>query len=167
MLTFLLVGLVGGLIIWLAEERKSLWDFIGGFFAVGTFVGVFAFMIATVIFSETCSREEGNHKQYELVQMNLGNNIKGDFFLGCGSIGQSSDYYAYTKNSNGEISLSSYSIHRTKIVYTKGAPKLESYELVPVNKDIWLWAKPIKTDRYFRFYVPEGSIYNGIDINLK
>jgi hypothetical protein len=105
------------------------------------------------------------------------NNISGVFFLGCGAITSNNDiktyYYFYTENNDGEIRLRKVDYSDVVIHETKDTPKAmlrcsssknccQTYQLVNINNK-----EEICYDPEWHLYIPENSIINNYNVNLK
>jgi hypothetical protein len=95
----------------------------------------------------------------EQIQLKSNNVMSGTFFLGCGNINsnEQSEYYFYT-NSNGAINLRRVYYKYVTIYYTKEKPKAIYKE----NSGCCDSFQPI-----WEVYIPEGSIVNNYDVNIK
>ena len=95
---------------------------------------------------------------YNIEQIKLNTSgIYGDFFLGCGTISNETLYYFYT-NENGAIRLKKVSYNYVTIYYTKEQPKV-----------IYTRTSNACSGYNYKWdiYIPEGSIVNNYDVNIK
>ena len=131
----------------------------------------------------------------EVVALNLDNSKEGNFFLGCGSIGDESYYVFYTKDCDGNINLQKVRFDEITLRYCTDdeTPKVEEY--AAVSQKI-LTSKPTFWNNTFReyflyknynvgdvvsetsatmfdndvvktiVYIPENSIQNNYDVSL-
>jgi hypothetical protein len=163
----ILIGAVIGAILGfiLGDEDKGQCSFGAG--VAGLMLGFFVCFMGGLFFIDSGYKtKEVNKTELELVQIKLDKTVSGSFFLGCGGVGSHAEYYAYTKNSADEIQLDSYSIYRSKIVYTEDAPKIQIYDLKPVT----VWSKFFfisSSEGHYRFFIPEDSIISSYDVNIK
>jgi hypothetical protein len=131
------------------------------------------------IFLMGCSRIYVD-QTYDLVQIGLGSNssINGTFFLGCGSVsgGTETHYYFYTKNDKGAISLRRIYYSRVTIYYTKDNPKAIFHFTTTTEHEYKGMEKEDANELMSNYgswhytwdiYIPEGSIINNYNVNIK
>lgn len=120
---------------------------------------------------------KGLDKEFTLEQISLGTNysISSNFFLGCGSInGDSEFYYYFYTNDNGTINLRKVFYNNVNIHYTKDKPKASfSASGCSGGTDLSNYKNDIKRASSYScgytwdIYIPEGSIVNNYDVNIK
>lgn len=97
--------------------------------------------------------------EYELLSLYNDSKVKGNFFLGCGSLDGKEYYFGFIKEQNGMIHRLQLPTYRTYIVESEGSPKLvikiSEYTVIrdsfPHNLR-WLTS----TNKYL--YIPKGTI---------
>ena len=139
-----------------------IWGGVFGGFMVGTFV----LALISAILSLPC--KEVLKEEYELHAIVDNSEITGNFFLGCGSIGEDK-YYSYIIETERGKTVKTLKIEECNDIYFKDTvetPMLKYYE-PEFEKDWWYWfAFPIE-DNYWVFHIPEGSIIEDYEIDLK
>tara|TARA_R110000782_G_C14630275_1_gene394341 strand:+ start:43 stop:546 length:504 start_codon:yes stop_codon:yes gene_type:complete len=164
MITIILLGIIGAIIGgrgWYKDFGLEVEVFMFGFFGLmfGCFIG---FITAIALPTEVLKEDSPNIK--ELVSLQDGSSVSGNFFLGCGSINGSMKYTYYYEVEKDLFKMGRTDYDRVLIKYDS-IPRLETFRYV--QTDYWLnWFSidlgQIKPQ--YIFHVPKGTIKN--DYNL-
>ena len=115
------------------------------------------FLILIVLLFVGCGSEL-EIKEYDLVQLKMGNTISGSFFLGTGSVDGSLTHYYYEKDEQGRIRFKkAHPWYDVYIVEDGGC--FVRYRKLESN-----WSSSI---REIEFHIPKGSILYDINPNIK
>lgn len=138
---------------------------LGGVFG-GFMIGGITLIFTSAILSLPC--KEVLKEEYELHAIVDNSEITGDFFLGCGSIGEDK-YYSYIIETERGKTVETLKIEECNDIYFKDTvetPMLKYYES-EFEKDWWYWFAFPTEDNYWVFHIPEGSIIEDYEIDLK
>ena len=100
---------------------------------------------------------------YQLKQLALDSNVKGNFFLGIGTVDEEKSFIYYRESGKTYV-IDSVPVESTTIIEDSSTPRVE---VIDEMVDTWIapeWFGPWDT-RYI-IHVPEGSITTGVNINL-
>jgi len=164
MLTILISMIFFPLLFMILSKFKNIGECVLG----GVFVGLIIGFVSAGTVQATIKERWVNKYIYELKQLQLDRTWSGTFFLGCGSIGEDDYYYFYCKYPSGLIKLKKRNVFDCYIVESNTA----SYNIqkrIPIEKyekRSYLFGIYPSQERHV-FYIPDGSIKNQININLK
>jgi hypothetical protein len=115
------------------------------------FIIVLAIMAAFIMLITLLASSDKPIK-YELLTINVDSRISGSFFLGCGGIGDTTEFYFYTKDSTGAITF-----------HHEDADFITIYEDIKAGNK----AYAINKDCDWYIHIPSNSIIREINLNWK
>lgn len=170
MITVLVVLGVTGIVLYLMHD-----DFMDAFLYL--LVGMVGVMVSVMVLMvlKSVALTEGVHyrlvttteevSRVEISSISLGSEVRGDFFLGIGSVGSSPTFFGYQKFESGEYQLLEMS-GDSRIEYSEETPSYITYQNQVRTEGIgftrWLFINPCwscqGTYNTYRILVPHGTI---------
>ena len=99
----------------------------------------------------------------ELVSTTLGDSIKGQFFLGCGSINGEEQYRYFRKTENGNFVREGYPVSKSQVREADETPRMTWNHYVRKTPD-WTGYGTKEWDADVVFVIPKGSIIQRFDM---
>ena len=166
MILCLCIGTLIGLIMAFSDTSNTgdkIFDTLLGVF-VGFIVGVCMWFIGGVFIN--WEHEEYNTGNNELVSLQDKLTTSGDFFLGCGHINGSMQYFGYHKLYENAYELVSFGMDNTIIIedIKEGEEPYYVYyysrPVEPQTLDDWFCMNPFTFNRFIKteVHVPKGSV---------
>jgi len=165
------VVIIIGIIIGLLYEsyQTSILQKIG-YGILGAFIGLLlggVLMMMVSLMVPDGSTEEYVHHTTKLVAFADNMNTTGSFFLGCGTVEEEMRFHFYYKGKLG----AEYGWINTNNTYiieeSTGKPRIETYYKRLNEGSSWIWWTTINKKTKRIIYVPEGSIKQNYNLDLK
>jgi len=129
---------------------------------VSLFIALIISMILDVFTDKVFELKSTN----EIVALQDKNSVIGHFFLGSGSIDGDMKYVFMSKEQNG-FRMESFDANEAIVVYSDDK-KIERYESEFKNQTLKkLFGQPWFADSEYKIYVPDGTIQNSYNVDLK
>lgn len=151
---FIVLGILGGIAFsW--HEGES-----GGLYILnsisGAFVGMFIGFVVAFSMSNDYSYEQ---RRFPLMSLQDNNSVSGTFFLGCGSIGESTYYVCYMETSEG-YKLKRVYYNDATIKFISDTPYIVYNISIKHSSNFALDIDGAETVTSYIFEVPKGTIKN-------
>jgi hypothetical protein len=170
-LTLMVIGIIIGLYLAYKEKGFDAWF---AFPIIGLLLGmILGFVIATILLADS---EFKKVSEIKIVTLKDNNNVKGNFTLGCGSIGSKMKYvYYYEKdggfkmgsidcNENGEGDVD------VEICFLSGndsISRVETYQTCPTLDKVINWFALDEIETKYIIRVPKGTITNDFSLDAQ
>lgn len=154
-------------------DRKSNYPSAGSIIVGGIFVAFFGTMILGLLVAGVSNQVAGQVTvSQNLMVLQDGQSVSGDFFLGIGSVSEDPSYTYYVESSDGTYELEDLDADAAKIRFTDGPPRIEfqCVDEAAIERNPWMlnfanecfprWGETI-------FYVPEDSIKQDYNLDAK
>lgn len=106
---------------------------------------------------------------FEIISLNDNNQMQGRFFLGSGQIDSRSYFSMYSKDEFGYIDRLDLPTSNSSLVYTNEKPFVEKYEKFTDYDNIlnWLFIPVTDSQPFYLIHIPNGTIINEFNLDLK
>lgn len=131
-----------------------------------TFVAIMGIGLSNEAASISAATEIRMCNEYQLQALNDNVGVGGRFYLGTGTFSDEPKYYVMIKSDTG-YKMETYKINEATLIYTQTEPRIEQYELYFTNPWVRFFCGDTSVDDYYKIYVPEGSILNTYQVDLK
>lgn len=171
-MAYILIALAG-FIWWLFDISKNGYmDFFDkimiSFLTLGCtalVVGVFCFILLGLssAFAESSYIKTSESK---IIALQDNSSAVGSFFLGSGIV-EGSMQYTYMTKENEEMQMHTLKIDEATLIYSS-EPRIEKYEKIFDSKVIrFLFGRQPIGDTVYKLYIPEGTVKESYNVDLK
>lgn len=132
------------------------------------FIGCIVGIAIAIIIGVNAPNEYFISKRVDIISLDDGTKINGNFILGSGTIDQESYYIFYEISPNGAISQHKLSVSDTYIYEDQDSSAFINYYKLRLTgcKDWGLKSIFINNDRYNEIHVPKGTIIRQFNLDL-
>ena len=139
-----------------------MWDEdekIGPSAMVATMVAVFVMVICAAVREVIIHNTPREITKVEIVSIERGSQTSGNFFLGCGTIGERSYYFVYEQLKDGSMLLNKYKTDTCRVVESDEETPHAVYEHQVEREWVKFWLITARIDSYVtKIVVPKNTV---------
>lgn len=160
---FIIIGIIVGFLEIHNGWSPYFWGYVFGVFFGGVIGAIVGFVVAIALPMDLYEK----HETYKVVSLQDGSNVKGNFFLGCGTIEGKMQYVFYYEE-NGMYRMAQVPYDDVSIKYTDKAPVAQVYTITATDAFINNLAGDFSEgDKRYIIEVPKGTIQSQYNLDAQ